>query len=121
MTQLALWILHIEAFAKGKIAKDVENQVGDLVLHVHRLGQLIALSLLLTKQLQPSIDVLVDECFSIAQCALRKRKVEHSALAAMLNNVGGAPGVNSILSPWPDLVIVALPHVALGSKNGPVG
>ena len=34
MAQLAIWLFHVETLAEAQIAKDIENQVSDLISHI---------------------------------------------------------------------------------------
>lgn len=116
---VAIWLLHVETLSKAEISENVKYQVGDLVFHVDRLGQFIALVLLLlSEQFEPSVGVLVDESLSTTQGALGEGVIHDATFASMLGNICGTPSVHSFDSSWPDLVIIGLLDVALGAKDG---
>lgn len=119
VTKLASRLLHVKALSKAEIAQNIENEPGDLMLHVHRPGKLIAGGILvLAHEFEPAVNILLDEDLGATQCALREGVVEHTSLARMLGNTSGAPGVDGVLNPRPDLIVVALPDIALGAKDG---
>lgn len=117
VSQLAIRLFHIEAFAKTQIAKDVENQICDLISHVNRLRPLVTLFLLLAKQLQPAVNITMDEDFSASQCALRERIVDHATLPGMHWNRRSTPRVDVVHCFGPDRIVLALLHVAFGAKD----
>jgi hypothetical protein len=61
MSQLAVRLLHVETLAKAQIPEDIENKISHLICHVDAFRPHIAPLLDLSEQVQPSVNVRVNE------------------------------------------------------------
>jgi hypothetical protein len=75
VSEIALRFLHIERLAEAEITEDIEYEVIRLIGHVQWLCPLTLLRCMLFDQVQPSVDIGVDQRYSSTQSTVRESLV----------------------------------------------
>ena len=70
VTEITCWLFHVEALAKAQVSQDIENEPVHPVTHVKRGRPFAIFRGHSTDELEPSVDVRVQENLSVSQCCL---------------------------------------------------
>lgn len=98
MLKIALWFFHVELLAEAKVAEDIEYQMVDFIGHVERLGpfSIGVFPGLVFDQIQPSVQVLVDERLHSLQGLVGECIVEDTTLASVGVDISAVPDIDDL-------------------------